>query len=29
VLEVRTKQRDNFTILRVVDDLANLYIAQD
>lgn len=29
VLEVRTKQRDNFTTLRVVDDLANLYIAED
>lgn len=29
VLEVRTKQRENYTTLRVVDDLANIYIAQD
>jgi hypothetical protein len=29
VLEVRTTQRQNYTTLRVVDDLANLYIAEN
>jgi hypothetical protein len=29
VLEVRTTQRNNYTTIRVVDDLANIYVIMD